>query len=404
MEGIKKAMHERNLNEGQWEDRKRWSLGVGQRRKKFWNRLTYIHVCHTYLNTQIYRGADKSLARPNSRCILLDGEDILFDAVLGIMCNNRNSSQYMRVWSTHKLVRNCLLTFGPEYFVLYLLSNNIVCFWHNNLQWARAYSFTIFLDHTQRRTTVCRTPLDEWSAHNRDLNLTTHNTHNRQTSMPPVEIEPTISAGEWPQTYSLDLAATGTGIYEYTNKIYKTIISPFVLYGYETWSVILRKEHRLGNLLYNGYWVFPGGKVRPQRDADPSPPSSAEVKNRVELYLYSPQWPLWPMTAWNLPTFQKRVQRRKFGPKRDQVTDDCRNSHSEKPHDLYCSPNIVRLIEWRRSRWAGHVARIVDSSGACRVLVGQHESNRPFLRPRHRRTNNIKKHFLEKGVDWIGPV
>ena len=33
MEGIKKAMNKRNLNEGQWEDRKRWSLGVGQRRK-----------------------------------------------------------------------------------------------------------------------------------------------------------------------------------------------------------------------------------------------------------------------------------------------------------------------------------------------------------------------------------
>ena len=34
MEGIRKAMNERNLNEGQWEDRKQWSLGVGQRRKK----------------------------------------------------------------------------------------------------------------------------------------------------------------------------------------------------------------------------------------------------------------------------------------------------------------------------------------------------------------------------------
>jgi hypothetical protein len=39
------------------------------------------------------------------------------------------------------------------------------------------------------------------------------------------------------------------------------------------------------SLLYNGYRVFPGGKVRPGRDADTSPPSSAEVKNRVELYL-----------------------------------------------------------------------------------------------------------------------
>jgi len=42
------------------------------------------------------------------------------------------------------------------------------------------------------------------------------------------------------------------------------------------------------NILYNGYRVFPGGKVRPGRDADPSPSSSAEVKNRIELYLYSP--------------------------------------------------------------------------------------------------------------------
>jgi len=41
-------------------------------------------------------------------------------------------------------------------------------------------------------------------------------------------------------------------------------------------------------LLYNGYGVFPGSKVRPGRDADPSPLSSAEVKNRVQLYLYSP--------------------------------------------------------------------------------------------------------------------
>ena len=42
------------------------------------------------------------------------------------------------------------------------------------------------------------------------------------------------------------------------------------------------------NLLYNGYRVFPGGKVRPGRDAHPSPPSSAEVKYRVELDFYSP--------------------------------------------------------------------------------------------------------------------
>jgi hypothetical protein len=42
------------------------------------------------------------------------------------------------------------------------------------------------------------------------------------------------------------------------------------------------------SFLYNGYRVFPGGKERPGRDADPSPPSSAVVKERVELYLYFP--------------------------------------------------------------------------------------------------------------------
>ena len=46
-------------------------------------------------------------------------------------------------------------------------------------KWARASSFMRFLDHTQRRTTVGRTPLDEWSIRRRDLYLTTHNTRRR---------------------------------------------------------------------------------------------------------------------------------------------------------------------------------------------------------------------------------
>jgi hypothetical protein len=40
--------------------------------------------------------------------------------------------------------------------------------------------------------------------------------------------------------------------------------------------------------MYDGYRVFSGGKERPGRDADPSPPSSAVGNERVELYLYSP--------------------------------------------------------------------------------------------------------------------
>jgi len=85
-----------------------------------------------------------------------------------------------------------------------------------------ASSFLRFPDHTQRRTTVSRTPLDEWSARRRDLYLTTHDIHNRQISMPSVGFEPTNSAGHRPQTYALDRAATGTGIYTrilYKNKL-----------------------------------------------------------------------------------------------------------------------------------------------------------------------------------------
>jgi hypothetical protein len=51
-------------------------------------------------------------------------------------------------------------------------------------------------------------------------------------------------------------------------------------------SFPLEKGFRLRQV--TPYFVFPEGKVRPGRDADPSPPSIAEVKNRVELYLYSP--------------------------------------------------------------------------------------------------------------------
>jgi PAS domain-containing protein len=86
-------------------------------------------------------------------------------------------------------------------------------------------------------------------------------------------------------------------------KIYKTIILPFVLYGCETWSLTLREEHRL----------------------------------RV---------------------FENRVLRRIFGLKRDEVTGEWRKLHSEELHILYSSPNIIKQIESRRMRWAGHVARI----------------------------------------------
>jgi hypothetical protein len=98
-------------------------------------------------------------------------------------------------------------------------------------------------------------------------------------------------------------------------KIYRTIILPVVLYGCEAWSLTLRKECRL----------------------------------RV---------------------FKNRVLRRIFGPKRDEVTREWRKLHNEELNDLYCSPNIVRVIKFRRMRWAGHVARM-GRGKASQVFAGE---------------------------------
>jgi hypothetical protein len=56
--------------------------------------------------------------------------------------------------------------------------------------------------------------------------------------------------------------------------------------------------------------------------------------------------------------FENRVLRRIFGPKRDGVTGGWRKLHNEELHNLYSSPSIIRMIKWRRMRWAGHVARM----------------------------------------------
>ena len=56
--------------------------------------------------------------------------------------------------------------------------------------------------------------------------------------------------------------------------------------------------------------------------------------------------------------FENRVLRRIFGLKRDEVTGEWRKLHNVELNDLYCSPNIVRVIKSRRMRWAGHVARM----------------------------------------------
>jgi hypothetical protein len=111
-------------------------------------------------------------------------------------------------------------------------------------------------------------------------------------------------------------------------KIHKTVILPVVLYGCETWSLTLREEHRL----------------------------------RV---------------------FENKMLRRIFGPKREE-DGSWRKLHNDELHDLYYSPNIVRVIKSRRMWWARHVARMGEVRGVYRVFVGRHEGKRPLGRPGRR--------------------
>jgi hypothetical protein len=69
--------------------------------------------------------------------------------------------------------------------------------------------------------------------------------------------------------------------------------------------------------------------------------------------------------------FENRVLTGIFGPKRDEVTGEWRRLHNEELNDLYSSPNSIRVIKSRRMRWAGHVARMGEKRGACRILVGR---------------------------------
>jgi hypothetical protein len=81
---------------------------------------------------------------------------------------------------------------------------------------------------------------------------------------------------------------------------------------------------------------------------------------------------------------ENRVLRVIFGPKRDEVTDDCIRIHEEL-YDLYCSPNIIQVIRW---------ARRVPLTGKRRVaytdLVGNPRGKRPLGRPRLRWEDNIE--------------
>ena len=74
---------------------------------------------------------------------------------------------------------------------------------------------------------------------------------------------------------------------------------------------------------------------------------------------------------------ENRVLRRLFGPKKEEVTGERRKLHNEELNDLYSLPNIVWVVKSRRTRWAGHVARMGEDKVVHRVLVGEPEGKRP---------------------------
>jgi hypothetical protein len=95
--------------------------------------------------------------------------------------------------------------------------------------------------------------------------------------------------------------------------------------------------------------------------------------------------------------FEKRVLRRIFGPKKDEVTEDWRKLRNEELHNMYSSPNVIRMMKSRIMRCLGHVARMGEKRNAYRILVGRPEGNRPIGRPRYRWMYNIKIDLREIG-------
>jgi hypothetical protein len=98
--------------------------------------------------------------------------------------------------------------------------------------------------------------------------------------------------------------------------------------------------------------------------------------------------------------FENRVPRRIYGPKRDEVTGDWRKVHNEELHNLYSSPNVIRMIKSRSVRLAGYLARVGETRNAYRILVGKPEGKRSLERERRRWVDNIKINLREMG--WYG--
>ena len=71
-----------------------------------------------------------------------------------------------------------------------------------------------------------------------------------------------------------------------------------------------------------------------------------------------------------LRVFENRILRQIFGTRRDE-NGEWRRLHNEELHSLYRSPIVVRVINCRRLRWAGRVARVEKGRSAFKMLTGK---------------------------------
>ena len=105
-----------------------------------------------------------------------------------------------------------------------------------------------------------------------------------------------------------------------------------------------------------------------------------------------------------LRVFENRVLRGIFGSKTDEVTGEWRKLHNEELNCLDSSPNSLRVIKSRTMRWAGHVVRMGDRRGVCRVSVGKPEGKRPVERSRRSWDNNNKMDLQKVGCGSMGLI
>jgi hypothetical protein len=115
------------------------------------------------------------------------------------------------------------------------------------------------------------------------------------------------------------------------------------------------------------------------------------------VFYGSESWSLTLREGHKLRMFENRVLRGIFEPKREEVTGGCRELNNEQLHNLYASPNIIRVAKLRRMRVAGRVARLEEMRNTYRMFVGIREGKRPLGRHRSRWEDNIGKDFREIG-------